>query len=262
MSYSLFAAAVEVTSANNAIVFDEGAGDVTASITAGTYYLYNGTSADDLVAAVVAALNAASSTVTFSGSLAFSLDEGTQAATVTITGDGAATLKFGDGSTTFDATLLGFAATNTSSATSHAGGRSSPAVWVPNHEPEVDEQDEDEDVVEQQVAKSGKVTTWVGSAVTKTRRLSFPLLDGGRVKPQHTSVEGNAWVDFRRLARDGRAVRLYQQADDLDSLAAGDLSGTYVLTGEAIARVGAVASRVVPGRDLYDVGPILLREAL
>lgn len=257
MSHSYFAAAIVIDSTNGDIVFAEGGGDLTATVTPGTYYLYSAGESDDLSAAVASALAAAGGN-TYGSAVTISADKDDQAVVTRIAADGSFELKWSDSGTTFDPTFLGFTSTNTGSGTGHDSPNSSPWVWVPENEASVDEDDEDADEIIQTVTRGGVVQTFVASDVLVRRRMAFPLIDGSRVKPSRTSFVGQTWVEFRRKVRDGRAIRLYQ-SETIASISSSNLSGTYVLTGSALSEVETTVARVVPGVQLYDVGPIVLR---
>lgn len=110
-----------ITESNNLLDFKEGAGsELTATLNVGEYSL------TDFLTEVARALNAA-------GALTFSLSVNRSTRIVTISGSGAFTLLGSTGTHVGnDAySLLGFAASDTSSATSHAGASASGSEWRP-----------------------------------------------------------------------------------------------------------------------------------
>lgn len=284
--HSALCGEVVIDSTNNTIVFTEnGGGDLTATVAAGSYFLDD--SADGLLAAVVTALNAASSVYTF-GFQFVQVSPGLQLsspvdalwctcwifATPDPTLANNVVFRWSAAANTFDAALLGMDNNGSdytwkdegSYTRAHSTHAPTP-VFVPNAESPLQDNDDpagNADVVTH-TSPNNVRTHYVLRELERRKVLSWSLVEHDRVhlKDSGLAYTGEEWGCFdtvwrSRLWRGGR-VRLYTwdvAASSFSLLDSADLQGTYVFAEGPPADFPVV--RVERSQRLYDVGPLLL----
>lgn len=134
MSYPVMLGAVVIDTSNQVIIIREGGAEITATVSAGTYYLRGDGASGDLCLAIKTALDASTGALTYSCSVSMSVDGSGVSATVSIGGGGGTfSLEWASSNCTFDEGILGYTNANTASNTSTKPGTLSPScLWVSN----------------------------------------------------------------------------------------------------------------------------------
>lgn len=276
---------IVIDSTNNQIVFTEnGGGDLTATIASGTYFLDD--SADGLLAAIVTALNAASSVYTF-GSQFVQVSPGLLLsspvdalwcvcwvfATPSPTAANNVVFRWSSSSNTFDPALLGMDL-NGSDLTWYDEGSYTRAysthaptpVFVPNAEAPLQDNDDPTpwaDVVTHSSPNNVR-SHYVSRDAENRKTLSWGIVEHDRVhyKDSGLSFAGELWGCWRSVWEDrtyrGGRLRVYawDATVGVSFLDSADLLGTYVFA-EGPPQSMPVA-RVERSQRIYDVGPIVL----
>ena len=251
--YPVLCSALEVVAGvNDQIVLYEpnGAspGKQTATVAAGTYYVYQdddgGEAANNLLTAVVTAIDTASGTTgngyAYSWSLTLRQEVDHTSTVFSATSD---TDNFridaSDADCTFPVELIGLeAGADTGSVSDIVSSLSSALTWVSSQpRARIDPGGWERDV-HQHVAADGSRHTFTASDVREMRRLRLENIERGRVFEAANSADpGRAFEAWWRLASDGRLVRLYEvepsSATLLPDLTSSELVGTYVLTQDS-----------------------------
>ena len=228
---------------NDTIVFDEGSGNLTATITPGTYYLKTDGAADDLAKAITDAMTAAGGT--YSALQANYIDPTLQSFVVIVPSSG--TFKFVLASSTFPLQVyLGMTTANETLSVSQAGTNGIAINWVSN-QPLAGSEVTRASEITQHITAQGQVHTYVGQDALAMRTLEHELVAALKTKGDHRSFE-NWWT----LARQGLSFQYHADADSGFSTVTFDSStlvDTLVL-GEEACRSFAPA-RLSRGLALY-----------
>ena len=238
------AGAVTIETGNNTIKFKEDGGATrTATVAAGTYYVDGQGDAGDLLAAIATAMDAAGA-LGRSYALAYTgkVNSGAVTGAVTVT-TSAGTVQLIAASTTFDMGLIGFPTVDSAVAASLTSSLSPSTTWTPD-QPIVD-LDPAQDVSKtfQTMTPSGKSYVAKLGESQELYDLAFEVIEGQRVWTWQAEAEADSARSFqswRRLAIDGRPVRVYkldETAGDLAAATAADLLGVYVLHGDILSRL-------------------------
>jgi hypothetical protein len=136
MSYPVLLGAIVITSANRQIRIKEGANTNNAQLELGTWYLRgDGTATDFLTKLVTALQNANASINTYTATVSRNIDSNAAHTTITITratGADNFQILWADVATTFDETMLGFAANTADDALAKTSTQACAAGWVSN----------------------------------------------------------------------------------------------------------------------------------
>ncbi len=242
LKYGAFLGAIVITTDNQDVIFDEGGGDLTATIAVGTYYVKDDGAADDLLLALTTALDAAGAK-TYSASVSHRASPSVTSSVVTLSADSSGwNLQADDASTTFDCSLLGYSSTTHADVGNDIDSDISPkAVWVPDQPPS-------EDVPEvvanisQNRSKSGVVYTTNVGGPYDDRIVRFRHVDENRMLEEVNTSDPTAtlesWFDH---IDDGRPIQYHKATvsganADLASLSSSTLIGTYVMAQRSISR--------------------------
>lgn len=245
--YPVLLAAVEIVEGvNDTIRYSDG-GEYEATVAPGTYFLRGDGEEDDLLAAIVDALNESDTSSGFGGdcvgTLASSIDASAQAATVTLSALGPSGYAL-LGTGTFDLSLLGLEATPDlagEEGPDWSSARSPSCVWVSN-EPYTSMEPDPSIEGEQHRTPAGQVYTFLSSSQRNDRDLVMELLAAERaLRERNTSDPAASLEAWWELARDGRPLEYHLQSigsgTTLSALSSSSLIGRYVLGIESIRRV-------------------------
>jgi hypothetical protein len=228
---------------NDTIVFDEGSGNLTATITPGTYYLKTDGAADDLSKAITDAMTAAGDTYS---ALQVNYQDPAQQSTISFliaTG----TFKFVLASSTFPLQVyFGMTTANETLSSSQTGVDGTAIVWISNQPLAGSEITRASDIT-QHITAQGQVHTYVGQDALAMRTLEHELVSALKTKGDHRSFE-NWWT----LARQGLSFQYHAKAQIgglVNFLDSSTLVDTLVL-GEEACRSFAPA-RLSRGLALY-----------
>jgi len=232
------------TGINDTIVFNEGAGNLTATIAAGTYYLKNDSAADDLALAITTAMTAAGGT--YSSVQLNYQDPGSQSQFfVTIS---AGTFRFILASSTFPLqTYLGMTSANETLASSQGGADGIAINWISNQPLAGKETSRASDIA-QHITAQGQIHTYVGQDGLVMRTLEHELVNATKTKGDDHRAFENWWL----LARQGFQFQYHEKTQTsglLGLLDSSSLVDTLVL-GEDACRSFAPA-RLSRGLALY-----------
>lgn len=259
MAYPVFLGAVVIDSTNNVIRLKEGAAaTVSASITAGTYFLRGDGASDDLCKAIKDALDIAGATYTVS--ITRSVDSAARSGIVVVTGSTSFQLMFADGANTFDETLLGFASgVNTTAGLTATSTLSPAAIWVA---PEVNR--ELEPVIEKQVAvrrgANGKVRGVQRSSKMTSYRLAFSFVPDVRMLVSRNVADPNETLEAF-MDRFGANARFELHDADVSSgatlvaLTSSTLVSQVHFSEDTLTRFEPM--RAAPGTALYSWSGVL-----
>ncbi|MGB1373646.1 MAG: hypothetical protein ACPG6R_11030 [Aequoribacter sp.] len=252
---------VEITSANNVIIFDEGAGDLTATIDVGTYYLHDGLAAQgSLLGAIDNAMDAAGSF--WSVGMASSPTDPTALPSVGIefASTPNATVQWTNPLTTFDPALLGIDGTSdmSTSASQMAKNTLQPScIWIPDHLVKIDkgERSSRESVTHE--GPSGSRNTFsldIGSR--RTRMLAWEWVDADRIFEEDNTADPAATLQnfYEEFISDGRPFKYLRHTSSPKDVA--HVVGTYRLLDPTSIRI---PERAQIGVAKYSVGPIPIR---
>ena len=264
--YASLLGAVTIDASNNAIRMNEGGVLATVSIAAGVYYIRGDGAADDLGTQIRLALNAHPNTtlpntyVVDTITVADAYHVSTIIKVSLASGTSSFQLLFADALTTFDASLIGFAALNTAlDAATKTSTLSTPARWISNDVVESLEPGAEYDVSVMR-ARSGRVRGVRRGGPYDLRRLVLRYQDSRRVLATDNVADPNA--SFARfLQRHGDGTR-FEFHSCLGTLYSPDTRTFLVLSSST--RVGLAwifdeptssmfaPDRVEPGLALYD----------
>ena len=223
---------VEVTSANNTVIINEGASDLTATIASGTYYLKGDGSADDLAQAIEDALNAAGA-FTYVVALEYTTDptlSGKTASNVVISTSPANTFALKWGAGLFDGELLGYAGTNLSGATSYTAPSSAQLSWVSTEPVHSREPDPESDVA-QHVTPDGQTYTFRSGGPRTRRTITFSVVDERRVlKERNTADEAETYEKWWERYQLGYPLQVHLVAESSAGYLSGPSSSTLLET--------------------------------
>lgn len=213
-TYPIYLQAVTIrTGVNDTIVFDEGSGNLTATLPAGTYFLRGaGPNSEKLMFSIASAMNTAGA-LTYYPITNHSTLVGSTAGIVVASGN----FKFSLANSTFPlADLLGFTVTNESLAISHTGADKARIAWVSN-QPIAGKETSNESDISQHITAQGQVHTYVGQDALVTRLLEHELVSAAKTKEE---TGGNAsFESWWRRAREGHHFQFFQaQADGSGSI--------------------------------------------
>lgn len=246
-TYPVYLQAVTVVSGvNDTIVFDEGSGNLTATIAAGTYFLRGaGPGSEQLMFSIASAMNATAGTLTYYPSTGHSILTGSTAGIFVASG----TFKFSLANSTFQlADLLGFTSANESLAGSHTGADKARIAWTSN-QPIAGKETSNQSDISQHITAQGQVHTYVGQDALVSRTLEHELVNATKTKE---ATGGNASFEaWWRRAREGHHFQFFQAPESsgtIDVLSF-DPVDTLVL-GEDACRSFAPA-RLTRGLALY-----------
>ena len=234
-----------VTGTNDTIVFDEGAGNLTATLAAGTYFLRGYAAADDLGSEIAGAMTTAGGTYTVSV-LMFTSNNATQVTITKSTG----TFKLSLANSTFPLNdLLGFTSSNETLALEQVGTDYAKINWVSN-QPLAGRETSNQSNVSQHLTAQGQVHTYVGQDGLVSRLLEHELVSATKTKD---ATGGNASFEaWWGRARQGYRFQFHDTTESsglLGTLSAGTLKDTLTL-GEDACRAFSPA-RLSRGLALY-----------
>lgn len=248
-TYPIYVQAVTIKSGvNDTIVFDEGSGNLTATIAAGTYFLRDDGAADDLALAIETAMDAVG-TATYTVDVYYSTVLGT---VVEIESD-PGTFKVSLASSTFDlAGLFGFTTANESFASPQDGADKAKINWASN-QPLAGKETSNASEITQHITAEGQVHTYVGQDGLVSRLLEHELVSAFKTKD---ATGGNASFEaWWGRAREGHRFEFHAQTLSSGSSTAirNDLSATrqdILILSEDACRSFAPA-RLSRGLALY-----------
>ena len=234
-----------VTGVNDTIVFDEGSGNLTATLAAGTYFLRGYAAADDLGNEIANAMTTAGGTYTVSV-LMFT---NTNATRVTIT-KSTGIFKLSLANSTFPLNdLLGFTSSNETLAIEQVGADYAKINWVSN-QPLAGREISNASNITQHLTAEGQVHTYVGQDGLVSRLLEHELVSAAKTKDATGSnASFEAWWG---RAREGHRFEFHDQTESsgtLGTLSANTLKDTLTM-GEDACRAFAPA-RLSRGLALY-----------
>jgi len=245
-TYPAYLQAVTITTGvNDTIVFDEGSGNLTATIAAGTYFLRDDSSVSDLAQQINIAMNAAG--LLYTVDVEFNITTGVLIEIEIDSG----TFKFNLASSTFPlADLLGFTSANESLLSLHSNADKARIAWVSN-QPLAGKETSDQSDISQHITAQGQVHTYVGQDVLYSRLLEHELVNATKTKE---ATGGNASFEaWWRRAREGHQFEYHEQSlsgvSSLLGLSSSTLIDTLIL-GEDACRSFAPA-RLSRGLALY-----------
>lgn len=245
-TYPAYLQAVTITTGvNDTIVFDEGAGNLTATLAAGTYFLRGYAAADDLGIEIADAMTAAGGSYTAS----LSQSTTTNGATVTLT-KSTGTFKLSLANSTFPlADLLGFTSSNETLAASQSGADFAKINWVSN-QPLAGREISNASNITQHLTAEGQIHTYVGQDGLVSRLLEHELVSAAKTKD---ATGGNASFEaWWGRAREGHRFEFHDTTETsgtLDTLSGSTLKDTLTM-GEEACRSFAPA-RLSRGLALY-----------
>lgn len=245
--YQLLCRRITLTSANNSIRFSDGTGR-TATVAEGTYYLDsgNGGIASTLLTAIVTALDATASALTFDAVLSVLTTSAGPTASISIQASGSFTLL--QSGTTFPVDVIGFSVgDHVSSGNAIENDLSPSGLWIAD-QPEVerDPLPPELDVTEHE-RPDGSTTLFTLGAEVSRRRLRHLHVWEDRVWAHLSPTdEDRAFESFWRNAITEHApMRLYRISSGatppIATISSGewdatDLVDTLVFTGESVRR--------------------------
>lgn len=250
--YHLVIPAVTIaTGTNDVFAITEGAGSLACTIEAGTYYLRGDASADDLLEAVLDAINAAGAD-TYTGTISAL---GTTGLVVDIANEtDQNTIEWG----TFDGSDLGFSSNLTLEA-DFSSDQSPRGAWVSN--------DLAESVDQLPRALGSQITTVGGQTYTHDRsgttwtdlRIVWPWILEAYVEPLELVATAQPRTLYACWARwrDGRSLEIHKTTLVAASLTTSTLVGRFVLDGSHVQSIRA--SRQGPGIPYYTSEPLTFR---
>ena len=234
---------------NDSIGFQEGGGNLVATLTPGTYYL-DDVGGGTLGPEILVALNAAGGFTYSAFSYSLNYTAGQNAGTVSILASGS--WRFRTSGTTFDLAQIGFVSNVDGLPLGFQNSDSSPSLnWASNQpvvkfEPGVPTQPAVE-----HIAPNGSTYVFVGGSVREFRADRYELVAGDRIWKFFADPDnGRTLENFWQVVNDGRAIRLYHDEDPPGVLVSSELVGTFRLTGDALTQMPNATRR---GRtNLYD----------
>jgi hypothetical protein len=243
-TYPVYLLGIQIrTGVNDTIVFDEGGGNLTATIAPGLYYLKTDGAADDLSKAITDALTAAGDTYS---AIQVNYQDPTQQSTIRFL-VASGTFKLVLASSTFPLQVyLGMTPANETLSSGQTGANGTAIVWVSN-QPLAGQEVSRVSDISQHITAQGQVHTYVGQDALATRLLEHELVAALKTKGDHRSFE-NWWA----LARQGFPFQYHSKAQSaglVNSLDSTTLVDTLVL-GEDACRSFAPA-RLSRGLALY-----------
>lgn len=205
-----YLAPITLVSGANAIVINDGSGNHTVTITAGTYYISGDGTASDLLYQLKTAFDTASAahctwTVDLDASNKVQFHGDTSAS-------GAWHVDFSSGSTTFDEAILGHTAADLTAADHTAASCTyvSPYVWYATEPVQSDTFMEPHSPTVQNVAKSGRVWTVQEGEETETRLIVHANEPFYCAMPLTSATYTNRdWQSFWTYCNAGQSVRFY-----------------------------------------------------
>ena len=245
-TYPAYLQAVTITTGvNDTIVFDEGSGNLTATLAAGTYFLRGDGSADDLGNEIASAMTTAGGTYTVNVYMYT-----TSAATEFLLQKSTGTFKLSLANSTFPlADLLGFTSSNEVLQSAHVGTDYAKINWVSN-QPLAGREISNASNITQHLTAEGQVHTYVGQDGLVSRLLEHELVSAAKTK---YATGGNASFEaWWGRARQGYRFEFHDTTESsglLDTLSAGTLKDTLTL-GEDACRAFRPA-RLSRGLALY-----------
>lgn len=267
--------AIEITAGeNDVIALDEAGVVASATVAPGTYWMRGDGSADCILTAAETALAAAFvggnayalDVITAGGVPSWNRDPANASAIVRVqrsAGSANFRVRWLHASTTFDVSMLGFAAEKgAANANDEVSTLSPAACWVHNDRHIDLVPDMESPRAEVEMGNGGLEAVTRGDASHK-RRLMLELVDGRRMWPHRITADpSRSYGRFWRSVIDGRRVELHEtdlQAGSSTLLSA--LSTTtrvtsdgvthWLIAGESAERVGA--TRVRSGMDHWDL---------
>lgn len=234
-----------VTGVNDTIVFDEGAGNLTATLAAGTYFLRGDGTSDDLANEIESAMTTAGGTYTVNVYM-YTTNNATEFLLQKSTG----TFKLSLANSTFPlADLLGFTSSNEVLASAHLGTDYAKINWVSN-QPLAGREISNASEITQHITAEGQVHTYVGQDGLVSRLLEHELVSAAKTKD---ATGGNASFEaWWGRAREGHRFEFHDTTETsgtLDTLSGSTLKDTLTL-GEDACRSFAPA-RLSRGLALY-----------
>lgn len=207
--YVVLQGSVEIVAGeNDVIIVDDGGADLTATVAPGIYLCKGDGDADDLLQAVVDALDAASAR-TWGFTFVAKIDPENPGIEVTFTSSASSTLQWTDGSTTFPWEELGFLGNST--GTSHPNGMTPVWCWVADQPMRLNKPRFDGDTVQQRMG-GGQIYSTERGGPWEERDLWFEGIDGIRtlyaLASEDSSTMQDSFQTWWELHRDGRHFRL------------------------------------------------------
>lgn len=205
-----YLASVTLTSANNALVIDDGSGAHTVSITAGTYYVSGDDAADDLLKRIKTDFDTASSG---HGTWTVALASNVVTFSCNTSSSSHWHVDFSSGSTTFTPAILGATSidviTGADAATTACPYRSQ-YLWVPDYPVASDTFQQGKSPVSQSQAKSGRNWTVKQGTATDRRIVVHENEPFYNALPLTSATYTNRdFQGFWEACNDGRVVRYY-----------------------------------------------------
>lgn len=281
----MLAREIVIDSTNKTFIFDEGGGDVTATLAEGTYYLHGTGLSGSLLSAFITAYNAVSTTYTLSSALFVAAPGGTggftgglwgyvymEATPAPTTGTNI-TFRWSSGSTTFDPKLIGsdqngsdYAWVENGSNTYFYSTHTPTPVFVPNEEAPLQDNDETQpwaDIVSH-VSPTNVRSHYVARSIESRKTISWALVEHDRVhyKDSGLNFTGEEWGCFRSVWNDrtykGGRLKLFawDYTPTVKIITSTEYVDTYVFADGPPQLMPT--RRVEISQRLYDVGPLVL----
>lgn len=284
--YAALAASVVIDSTNNVLIFTESGGvDRTATIAVGTYYLTDEANADSLLAALMAALNAAT-VVGHTFSTYFSVEPNASANAATLgqwaylyifanvpdsTIGANVVFRWASSSTTFDPKLIGgdtdgvdYAFEDEGTYTRFISSHCPIGLFVPDAPLASDDDASAVAEVVSSKSPSNARSHFVVSEIEEQKVLSWTFIEHDRVhrKDSGLAFTGEEWGCLATLwaanVYAGGRMRLYawtSESGGSSTLAAADAEGVFVFANVPMRLPAERSSQAI---RLYDVGPLVL----
>lgn len=263
VEYSALASAIEITTANRVIRFQEsGQAEVSATLTTGTYYVWDRTQSDSLLNAIETALEAASPGVRAYTVSVQSVDATANPSVVVriAVGSGTVILTWGSASTTFDSTTIGHTQATTASLATHDGTRQPSTVWVADEPLARSEPPRSRAVRAVHQGPQGHRSVFSLGDVLRPRVLAWEWVSGRRALEEH-ATDDEDFQSWWETASDGRRVRAFSDGPASTALT---LVSAELLGGATVWTLGEVEQLPVPeprpdiALERYHIGPLVL----
>lgn len=266
VDFACLLGAIEITTANQRLILDEGGVSFNADVTPGIYYLKGDNASNDICQAIKDALDAAGAN-TYSVKTAISSVETWSRSDSAVTcsvqvsrAAGAATfrVRWPNASTTFPIAAVGFAVEKGAADANAETSTLSPThAWVGTGHIE-DAPPSVSWEVSQRMLENGDTDVIRTSDARSPRRVVLPMQSATRLYSESATVASSDLESFLDVVLDGRPVqfhRLTLQSGStvlLNGPTTSTLKGTY-RCGEAMARVLESPTRAQTGIDQFDL---------
>lgn len=232
MSYPVLLGAIRiVANVNDTIEIEEAGVSRSVALTAGTWYLRGDATSDDFCSMLKARMEAAGASAnTYTVTPSFSISSSAACASVVIaraTGADSISILWASASTTFDESLLGFANSNSTGATSYTSARNPKCVWVGND-------------VYREFEIGQEIDAWVGKAqsgavyggrIGSQRLLAtmgFDFITEQRVKSGVGGITNNDFPTFQAYVAAGLPIEIHACAISSGTTLALPASSNYI----------------------------------